>query len=148
MTAPAPGAARRRLRVGVVGTGLIAQVMHLHYLAELADRFEVAAVCDIVPGSARACADRYRIPAAFTDWRELIRQPLDAVMILTSGSHAPIATSVSTSTAMTGSRVAVAIARAIARTSMINTNGQTSSESSVSRNIGISTSRRASAGKM
>jgi predicted dehydrogenase len=81
----------RRLRVGLVGTGLIAQVMHLHYLAELADRFEVAAVCDIVPGSARACADRYRIPAAFTDWRELIRQPLDAVMILTSGSHAPIA---------------------------------------------------------
>jgi predicted dehydrogenase len=81
----------RRLRVGLVGTGLIAQVMHLHYLAELADRFEVAAVCDIVPGSARACAGRYRIPAAFTDWRELIRQPLDAVMILTSGSHAPIA---------------------------------------------------------
>jgi predicted dehydrogenase len=81
----------RRLRVGLVGTGLIAQVMHLPYLAELADRFEVAAVCDIVGGSARACADRYRIPAAFTDWRELIGHPLDAVMILTSGSHAPIA---------------------------------------------------------
>ena len=80
-----------RLRVGLVGTGLIAQVMHLHYLAELADRFEVAAVCDIVGDSARACAERYRIPAVFTDWRELIRQPLDAVMILTSGSHAPIA---------------------------------------------------------
>jgi predicted dehydrogenase len=81
----------RRLRVGLVGTGLIAQVMHLHHLAELADRFEVTAVCDIVGDSARACAGRYRIPAAFTDWRELIRQPLDAVMILTSGSHAPIA---------------------------------------------------------
>ena len=81
----------RRLRVGLVGTGLIAQVMHLHYLAELADRFEVAAVCDIVGESARACADRYRIPATFTDWHELISHPLDAVMILTSGSHAPIA---------------------------------------------------------
>ena len=81
----------RRLRVGLVGTGLIAQVMHLHYLDELADRFEVAAVCDIVGASARACADRYRIPAAFTDWHELIGHPLDAVMILTSGSHAPIA---------------------------------------------------------
>ena len=81
----------RRLRVGLVGTGLIAQVMHLHYLAELGDRFEVAAVCDIVGESARACADRYRIPAAFTDWHELISHPLDAVMILTSGSHAPIA---------------------------------------------------------
>ena len=34
-----------RVRVGLVGTGLIAQVMHLHYLAELGDRFEVTAVC-------------------------------------------------------------------------------------------------------
>jgi len=81
----------RRLRVGLVGTGLIAQVMHLHYLAELGDRFEVAAVCDIAAGSAAACAERYRIPAVFTDWRELIRHPLDAVLVLTSGSHAPAA---------------------------------------------------------
>ena len=81
----------RRLRVGLVGTGLIAQVMHLHYLAELGDRFEVAAVCDIDGDSARACAERYRIPAVFTDWRELIRHPLDAVLVLTSGSHAPAA---------------------------------------------------------
>jgi predicted dehydrogenase len=27
----------KRLRVGVVGTGVIAQVMHLHYLDELAE---------------------------------------------------------------------------------------------------------------
>ena len=44
----------RRLRVGVVGTGIIAQVMHLHYLSELAGQFEVAAVCDLVAGNARA----------------------------------------------------------------------------------------------
>jgi predicted dehydrogenase len=81
----------RRLRVGLIGTGLIAQVMHLHYLAELADRFEVAAVCDLDADAARACADRYHIPAWFTDWQELLRHPLDAVFVLTSGSHAPIA---------------------------------------------------------
>jgi predicted dehydrogenase len=80
-----------QVRVGLVGTGLIAQVMHLHYLAELADRFEVAAVCDLDSDSARACAERYSIPAAFTDWRDLVEHPLDAVMVLTSGSHAPIA---------------------------------------------------------
>ena len=91
MTAPVPGGPAGRLRVGVVGTGLIAQVMHLHYLAELSDRFEVAAVCDIAEDSARACAERYRIPAVFTDATELLRHPLDAVMVLTSGSHAPIA---------------------------------------------------------
>jgi predicted dehydrogenase len=80
-----------KVRVGLVGTGLIAQVMHLHYLAELAERFEVAAVCDLDGESARACAERYGIQAAFTDWRELVAHPLDAVMVLTSGSHAPIA---------------------------------------------------------
>ena len=31
----------QRLRVGVVGAGVIAQVMHLHYLRELAGHFEV-----------------------------------------------------------------------------------------------------------
>ena len=80
-----------RVRIGLVGTGVIAQVMHLHYLSELADRFEVVAVCDLDADSARACAQRYGIPATFTDWRELIAYPLDAVMVLTSGSHAPIA---------------------------------------------------------
>ena len=79
----------RKVRVGLVGTGLIAQVMHLHYLAELADRFDVAAVCDLDGEAARVCAERYGIPAALTDWRELLAQPLDAVMVLTSGSHAP-----------------------------------------------------------
>jgi predicted dehydrogenase len=91
VTAQHPGGPAARLRVGVIGTGLIAQVMHLHYLAELADRFEVAAVCDLAEDSARACAERYRIPAVFTDAGELLGQPLDAVMVLTSGSHAPIA---------------------------------------------------------
>ncbi len=80
-----------RVQVGLIGTGVIAQVMHLHYLAELADRFEVAAVCDLDGDSARACAGRYGIPAVYTDWRELLGHPLDAVLVLTSGSHAPIA---------------------------------------------------------
>jgi predicted dehydrogenase len=80
-----------KVRVGLVGSGVIAQVMHLHYLAELADRFEVAAVCDLDREAARACAERYGIPAVFTDWRELVAHRIDAVMVLTSGSHAPIA---------------------------------------------------------
>lgn len=82
----------RRLRLGVVGTGLIAQVMHLHHLAGMRDQFELTAVCDIVPGQAEAVAARYGIAGAFTDWRDLIAEPLDAVLVLTTGSHAPIVT--------------------------------------------------------
>jgi predicted dehydrogenase len=80
-----------RLRVGVVGTGLIAQVMHLPYLTELSERYEVVALCDAVEEKAQACARRYRIPFVTTDWRELLERPLDAVLVLTSTSHAPIA---------------------------------------------------------
>jgi len=77
---------------------MIAQVMHLHYLAELADRFEVAAICDLAAENARAAARQCAAthsgrqePAVFTDWRELLAEPLDAVLVLTSGSHAPVA---------------------------------------------------------
>lgn len=80
-----------RLRVGVVGAGLIAQVMHLHYLRELADRFEIVALCDIAPENAEANAVSYGIRKVFTDWREMLTESIDVVLILTSGSHAPIA---------------------------------------------------------
>jgi predicted dehydrogenase len=88
---PSEPSAPRRLRVGIVGAGVIAQVMHLHYLAELSDLFEVTAICDIVGENARAVASRYGIPYACSNWRELIATPVDAVFVLTSGSHAPIA---------------------------------------------------------
>jgi predicted dehydrogenase len=81
----------RRLKVGVVGAGLIAQVMHLNYLRELSDEFEIAALCDISEPNAANNAARYGIPAVFSDWREMLEEPIDAVFILTSGSHAPIA---------------------------------------------------------
>src|SRR5262249_48799705 len=80
-----------RLRVGVVGCGLIAQVMHLHYLRELADRFEIAALCDLSEDLRRAWAGDYGVPRAFARWEDLLAAPLDAVLILTSGSHAPTA---------------------------------------------------------
>ena len=80
-----------RLRTGVIGSGLVAQVMHLPYLAELSDRFEVRALCDSSPTVAAHCAGKYGIGRWFTDWRDLLAEDLDAVLVLTSGSHAEIA---------------------------------------------------------
>ncbi len=80
-----------RLRIGVIGCGLIAQVMHLHYLRELGDRFEIAALCDVSDELVRACAEDYGVPQIFARWQDLLTAPVDAVLILTSGSHAPIA---------------------------------------------------------
>jgi predicted dehydrogenase len=78
-------------RVGVVGCGLIAQVMHLPYLTELADRFEIAALCDVSESVATQCGERYGVPVIHTRWQDLVGEDLDAVMVLTSGDHAPIA---------------------------------------------------------
>lgn len=82
-----------RLTVGVVGCGVIAQVMHLPHLAELRDRYEIAALCDIAEPTARACAEMYGVERVFTSWQDLVNEQLDVVMVLTSGSHAPIAVS-------------------------------------------------------
>ena len=82
----------RRLKVGVVGAGVIAQVMHLHYLRELSDRFEIAAICDVSGENATNNAQLYNVAKTFSDWREMVDDDeIDAVLILTSGSHAPIA---------------------------------------------------------
>jgi predicted dehydrogenase len=81
----------RKLRVGVVGSGLIAQVMHLHYLTELDELFSIEAICDSSATVVASCADRYGVPRRYTRWEDLVEDDLDAVLILTSGSHAPIA---------------------------------------------------------
>jgi predicted dehydrogenase len=65
--------------------------MHLPYLAELDDRYEIGALCDISPAVLAACAQQYGVTRTFTRWEDLIDEPLDAVLVLTPGSHAPIA---------------------------------------------------------
>jgi len=79
-----------RIRIGVVGVGLIAQVMHLHHLRELSDEFDISAICDLSAENAATQARAFGVKAVFTEWRELLKAPLDAVLILTSGNHAEI----------------------------------------------------------
>jgi len=79
---------RPRLKVGLIGSGLIAQVMHLHHLRELSNLFDVAAICDLSPILRQSVGEAYGIARRLERWEDLIAEPLDAVMILTSGSHA------------------------------------------------------------
>jgi predicted dehydrogenase len=76
-----------RIRIGVVGCGLIGQMMHLPHLRELHERFELVALCDVSPGTLRYVGDYYGIARRFADYRELLREPLDAVAILSADSH-------------------------------------------------------------
>ena len=65
--------------------------MHLHYLRELQDDFEIVALCDLSKTVLDRVGDAYGVDRRFTDWSALLEEPLDAVMVLTSGSHEPIA---------------------------------------------------------
>ncbi|MEW5946681.1 MAG: Gfo/Idh/MocA family oxidoreductase [bacterium] len=70
------------IRTGVIGLGMVAQIMHLPYLKEL-DEFEIAAVCDASPELTKKIARHYGVPNAFTDYKKLIESDLDAVLVLT-----------------------------------------------------------------
>jgi predicted dehydrogenase len=83
----------RRIRIAVVGCGLISQVMHLPYLQELDEHYEIAALCDLSEDVAAACARRFGAGWTTTRSENLfdLDPPLDAVLVATPGSHAPIA---------------------------------------------------------
>lgn len=71
------------VRVGVIGAGAITQVAHLPVLRKLKG-IEVVAICDTDMPKARALADRFKVPDAFSDIEELLEyEELDAIAICT-----------------------------------------------------------------
>ncbi|MDG0790912.1 hypothetical protein OMP38_08565 [Cohnella ginsengisoli] len=40
----------KKLKVGMIGLGEIAQIIHLPILQSMPDRFELVALCDVSPG--------------------------------------------------------------------------------------------------
>jgi len=77
-----------KLRVGVIGCGGIAQMMHLPTFAERPDLFEITAVADISEATLNAVADRYRIGLRSRDFMDVAKSSnVDAVFVLSSGRH-------------------------------------------------------------
>lgn len=70
-----------RLRVGIMGTGAIAQRLHIPGYADHSQA-TVAAVCDLEERKARAVADQVGADHVFTDYEELARSGVvDAVSV-------------------------------------------------------------------
>jgi predicted dehydrogenase len=79
-----------RIGVGVIGLGEVAQTVHLPILEALADRYQIAAVCDVSPSLRQTIGDRHRIPedARFADFQDLVNHPeVDAVFVLNSDEY-------------------------------------------------------------
>ena len=86
------GADPGRVRLGILGLGAVAQAVHLPLLARLSSLFEIAAVADLSAAVADAIGERYAVPPdrRHRSLDALLGTPgLDALIILTSGSHGP-----------------------------------------------------------
>jgi predicted dehydrogenase len=82
------------LRLGVIGLGAVAQAVHLPLLAKHPDVLQPTAVCDLSADSCARIGERLGIDEhrRFGSAAELIdAEDLDAVAILTSGSHGELA---------------------------------------------------------
>ena len=82
------------LRVGVVGLGAVAQAVHLPLLAKHPELFRVSAVCDLSRATCSDLGERFGIEDArrFGSAEALLAaDDLDAVAILTPGSHGELA---------------------------------------------------------
>ena len=86
--------AKKKSRMGVVGTGGIARGSHIPGIQRSPDA-ELVALCDIVPEKLKSAAETYSIEDAycFKNYRDLIKCPdVDAITICTpNDSHVPIA---------------------------------------------------------
>jgi predicted dehydrogenase len=80
------------LRVGVVGGGLVAQAMHLHYLAAKPDRFTIAALAEPSRTVLEALGVRYGIAGLHADYRGLLDAGgVDALVVSSpAGTHAEV----------------------------------------------------------
>jgi predicted dehydrogenase len=78
----------KKVKVGLIGLGEVAQIIHLPILDALSDQFEIAALCDISPQLLNLMGKKYRVSRLYTNGTELTEQAdLDAVLILNSDEY-------------------------------------------------------------
>jgi len=79
-----------KLRVGVIGTGMIGK-HHLSQYSQMSTDVEIVAVADIREDEARAVAATYNVPHVFTDYHKLLAlEEIDAVDVcLHNALHCP-----------------------------------------------------------
>ncbi len=74
---------KKKIRIGIIGTGNIFKYVHLQPLLEHAE-VEIAALCDINQERAQQLADEHDIEKVYTDYNEMLqKEELDAVDICT-----------------------------------------------------------------
>lgn len=71
-----------KLRIGIIGCGSVAQIVHLPTLSQLGDLFEVGALCDISPKVLAGVGVAWNVARRFRDYQDLLAlHEIDAVLI-------------------------------------------------------------------
>lgn len=74
----------KKLKVGVIGTGMIANHAHLPGYASIPDEVEVKWLCDIKPDILKENAAKWGVSKTTADYRDLLNDPeIDAVSVAT-----------------------------------------------------------------
>lgn len=73
---------RKKIRIGVIGAGGIANSVHMPSLAEI-EGCEVVAICDLHEEKAKSLAQKYGVKATYTVYHEMLaKEEMDAVYVL------------------------------------------------------------------
>lgn len=83
----------KKVKVGIIGCGVIANLAHGPEYEKLADKVEMVAACDIDPEALTAYCDKFNIKKRYGTIAEILRDPeVEAVDIcLHNNMHAPVA---------------------------------------------------------
>lgn len=78
----------KKLKIGIIGSGGIAQGCHMKGYESIPDLCEMVAVCDANPEIAKQAADKFGITRTYTDHREMLADPeIDAVSVATPNKY-------------------------------------------------------------
>lgn len=78
----------KKLKIGIIGSGGIAQGCHMPGYASVPDLCEIVAVCDVNPETAQKAAEKFGVTRYGTDMWDIVNDPeIDAVSIATPNKY-------------------------------------------------------------
>jgi len=79
--------AKKKLGIGIIGSGAIAQGAHMPGYAALTD-CEILAVCDVSAQARKSAAQKFNVPHQFKNWKDLLAiDEIDAVSVCTPNTY-------------------------------------------------------------